>query len=50
MNIYESNTYKKDLGWLHFDDKSRIQERLQKKDPETLISVFVTYLTILSSK
>ena len=27
MNIYQSNTYKKDLNWLHFDDEPRVQER-----------------------
>ena len=24
MNIYQSNTYGKDLDWLHFDDKPRV--------------------------
>ena len=27
MNIYESNTYSKDLTWLHFEDEARVQER-----------------------
>ena len=27
MNIYQSNTYRKDLSWLHFDDEQRVQER-----------------------
>ena len=27
MNIYQSNTYRKDLNWLHYDDESRVQER-----------------------
>ena len=27
INIYHSNTYRKDLGWLHFDDEPRVQER-----------------------
>ena len=26
MNIYQSNTYRKDLRWLHFDDEPRVQE------------------------
>ena len=26
-NNYQSNTYRKDLSWLHFDDKPRVQER-----------------------
>ena len=32
MNIYQSNTYRKDLSWLHFDDELRIQQRQQVKD------------------
>ena len=27
MNIYQNNTYRKDLSWLHFDDVPRVQER-----------------------
>ena len=23
MNIYQGNTYKKDISWLHFDDEPR---------------------------
>ena len=49
MNIYQSNTYKKDLTWLHFDDKPRAQERQQVKDQQSYISVFVAYQTIPSS-
>ena len=37
MNIYQSNTYRKDLSWLHFDDEPMVQDRQQVKD----ISVFV---------
>ena len=31
----QSNTYRKDISWLHFDDKPRVQERQQsgKQDP-----------------
>ena len=25
-NIYQSNTYRKDLGWPHFDDEPRVQK------------------------
>ena len=32
MNIYQSNTYRKDLIWLHLDDEPSVQERLQVKD------------------
>ena len=27
MNIYQSNTYRKDFSWLHFDHEERVQER-----------------------
>ena len=27
MNIYQINTHRKDLNWLHFDDGPRVQER-----------------------
>ena len=27
MNIYQSNTYRKDLSWLHFDGEPKVQER-----------------------
>ena len=46
MNIYQSNTYRKDLCWLHFGNESRVQERQQWKDLQSCIPVFVTYLTI----
>ena len=49
MNIYQSNTYLKDLGWLHFDNEPRVQERQQGKDQQSCILVFVAYLTILSN-
>ena len=38
MNIKQSNTYRKDLSWLHFNDESRIQERQQVKDQQTCMS------------
>ena len=49
MNNYQSNTYRKDLSWLHFADKPRVQEKQQVKDKQLCISVFVAYLTIPSS-
>ena len=49
MNIYQSNTYKKDLSWLHFDDEQRVQERQQVKDQQSCISVSVAYRAIPSS-
>ena len=45
MNIYQSNTYRKDLSWLHFDDEPRVQERQQEKDQQSCIPIFIAYLT-----
>ena len=41
MNIYQSNTYRKDLSWLHFDDEPWVQGRQQVKNQQSYISVFV---------
>ena len=46
-NIYQSNTYRKDLSWPHFDDEPMVQEKQQVKDLQSCISVFVACLTIL---
>ena len=46
MNIYQSNIYKKDLRWLHFDDEPWVQERQQVKVQQSCISVFIAYLTM----
>ena len=35
MNIYQSNTYSKDLGWLQLNGEPRIQER-QEVNPSIL--------------
>ena len=43
MKIYQSNTYRKDLSWLHFDDEPRVQERQQMKDQQFCISISVAY-------
>ena len=45
MNIYQSNTYRKDLSWLHLDDEPRVQERQQMEDQQSCKSVFVVCLT-----
>ena len=37
MNIYQSNTYRKDLSWLNFDVESRIQEKQQMKEQQSYI-------------
>ena len=31
-NIYQRNTYRKDLSWSHFDDVPRVQKKQQVKD------------------
>ena len=43
MNIYQSNTYRKDLSRLHFHDGARVQIRQQVLDQQSYIPVFVTY-------
>ena len=48
MNICQSNTYRKDLSWLYFDDERRVQQRQQLMDQQTYISSFVAYLTVPS--
>ena len=48
-NIYQSNTYTKDLKWPHFDDEPRVQEKQQVKDQQSCIFIFVACLTIPSS-
>ena len=49
INIYQSNTYRKDLSWLYFDDEPRVPERQQVKDQQSCISVSVAYPAIPSS-
>ena len=45
MNIYQSNNYRKDLSWLHFDNELRNQEKQQVKEQQAYIFVFVAYRT-----
>ena len=49
MNIDQSNTYRKDLNWLHLEDELRVQERQQVKRQQSYIFIFVAYRTIPSS-
>ena len=39
-NIYQSNTYRKDLSWLHFENEPRVQERHKEKDQQSCTSHF----------
>ena len=48
-NIYQSNTYRKDLSWPHFDDEPSDQEKQQVKDQQSCIFIFVVSLTIPGS-
>ena len=48
MKIYQSNTYRKDLSWLHVDDESWVQERQQGKDQQSHISVFVATVSFVT--
>ena len=48
-NIYQSSTYRKDLSWPHFGNKPQVQDKLQVKDQQSCIFVFVAWLTIPSS-
>ena len=34
MNTYQSNNYKKDLSWLHFDNEPMVQERKREREGE----------------
>ena len=47
---YQSNTYRKDLSWLDFDDEQWVQERLQVKDQQSYITVFVATASSVTYK
>ena len=49
QNIYQSNTYRRDLSWPHFNDEPRFQEKQQVKGQQSCIFIFVVCLTIPSS-
>ena len=40
MNFYQSDTYRKDLSWLHLGYEPRVQERQQGTEQQSCISVF----------
>ena len=42
MNIYQSNIYRKNLGWLHFDNEARCQVNVL----QSYIPVLVVYPNI----
>ena len=39
-NIYQNNTFRKDLSWPHFDNEPRVEEMHQVKDQQSCRSVF----------
>ena len=45
MNIYCTNTYRKDFRWLYFDSETRIQKKQQMKGQQSRIPVSVAYPT-----
>ena len=49
LNIYQSNTYRKGLSCLYFDNVPNVLERRQVKDQQSCISVFVVYQEISST-
>ena len=49
MNIYQKNTYRKDLSWLNFDGEPRVIEKQKAKDQQPCVSVFAAYPIIPSS-
>ena len=49
MNIYQNNTYGKDLTWQCFSNEPRVQKWKLGKDQQSCISTFVAYLTCPSS-
>ena len=38
-NIYRSNTYRKDLSWLHFDDEPRVGSREVASEGPTVLHI-----------
>ena len=47
--IHQSNTYRKELSWPHFDNEPRVQEKQQVKDQQNEIFTLAACLTIPSS-
>ena len=45
MNIYQSNTYRKDLDWLYFNNEPKFQGSQQVKDWRTVLHKHFCSLT-----
>ena len=50
MNIYQSNTYRKDLSWLHFDIEPRVQEKQQVKDQQVFFLLNCVHIQLRQKK
>ena len=46
MNIYQSNTYRKDLGCLHFDDEPKVLRVAASEEPTVLYICFCSLYNI----
>ena len=44
MDIYQSNTYRKDFSSLHFDHEPKVKERQQVLDQHSYIHISAAYL------
>ena len=44
MNIYQSNSYRKDLSWLHFNDEPRVLRDATSEGPIHTIWCYVIIL------
>ena len=45
MNIYQSNTCRKHLSWLHFNNEPRVQERQQAREGPTVLNIWFCSLS-----
>ena len=43
--IYQNNTYRNNLNYLHFDNEPRVQERQQMLDQQSYTPASIAYLT-----
>ena len=44
MNNYQSDSYRKDLSWLHSDDEPRVQETQRVKDQDPQLGAMLSFL------
>ena len=44
MNIYQSNSYRKDLSWLHFDDEPKVLRDATSEGPIHTVRCYVIIL------